>query len=94
MALELLAIDLGKRSFHLYGIDTNGEILSRKVSRTKLAEVVNNLPTHGFDQPYARPPCRIWGRVAARPVALHCAGTGRRRRCRVVRPSAIDLRTN
>ena len=43
MALELLAIDLGKRSFHLYGIDTNGEILSRKVSRTKLAEVVNNL---------------------------------------------------
>src|SRR5580700_6106026 len=178
MALELLAIDLGKRSFHLYGIDTNGEILSRKVSRTKLAEVVNNLapkaiameacasahywarcwlaagrevrlinprfvkpfvkgskndavdaeaifeaamrptdalragevegpagpaiassgprpadlPTHGFDQPYARPPCRIWGRVAARPVALHCAGTGRRRRCRVVRSGAIDLR--
>jgi transposase len=43
MALELLAIDLGKRSFHLYGIDTNGEILSRKVSRTKLAEAVNNL---------------------------------------------------
>ena len=43
MALELLAIDLGKRSFHLYGLDTNGEILSRKVSRTKLAEVVNNL---------------------------------------------------
>ena len=24
MALELLAIDLGKRSFHLYGIDTDG----------------------------------------------------------------------
>jgi len=43
MALELLAIDLGKRSFHLYGIDTDGMILSRKVSRAKLAEVVNNL---------------------------------------------------
>ena len=43
MTLELLAIDLGKRSFHLYGIDTDGVILSRKVSRTKLAEVVGEL---------------------------------------------------
>ena len=43
MSLELLAIDLGKRSFHLYGIDTDGVILSRKVSRAKLAEVVGNL---------------------------------------------------
>ena len=43
MALELLAIDVGKRSFHLYGIDTDGVILSRKVSRAKLAEVVANL---------------------------------------------------
>ena len=36
MSLELLAIDLGKRSFHLYGIDTDGVILSQKVSRAKL----------------------------------------------------------
>jgi hypothetical protein len=36
MALELLAIDLGKRAFHIYGIDTDGVILSRKVSRAKL----------------------------------------------------------
>src|SRR5215831_12772677 len=43
MALELLAIDLGKRSFHLYGIDTDGVILSRKVSRAKLTEVISNL---------------------------------------------------
>ena len=43
MALELLAIDLGKRSFHLYGIDTDGVIVSRKVSRVKLAEVVGDL---------------------------------------------------
>ena len=43
MALELLAIDLGKRSFHLYGIDTDGVVLSRKVSRAKLAEVVNEI---------------------------------------------------
>ena len=43
MSLELLAIDLGKRSFHLYGIDTDGVILSRKVSRAKLAEVISDL---------------------------------------------------
>src|SRR5271154_3774831 len=38
MSLELLAIDLGKRSFHLYGIDADGVIVSRKVSRTKLSK--------------------------------------------------------
>jgi len=43
MALELLAIDLGKRSFHLYGIDSDGVILSRKISRAKLAETVGEL---------------------------------------------------
>jgi len=43
MALKLLAIDLGKRGFHIYGIDTDGVILSRKVSRAKLAEVVGEL---------------------------------------------------
>jgi transposase len=40
MSIELLAIDLGKRSFHLHGIDGDGVIVSRKVSRAKLAEVV------------------------------------------------------
>ena len=43
MTLELLAIDLGKRSFHLYGIDPDRAILSQKVSRVKLAEVVGKL---------------------------------------------------
>jgi transposase len=43
MAFDLLAIDLGKRSFHLYGIDTDGVVLSRKVSRAKLAEVVGEI---------------------------------------------------
>jgi transposase len=43
MALELLAIDLGKQSFHLYGVDSDGVILSRKVSRTKLAEAVDGI---------------------------------------------------
>jgi transposase len=43
MKLELLAIDLGKRSFHVYGIDGNGVILSRKVSRAKLAVLIAQL---------------------------------------------------
>jgi hypothetical protein len=38
-----IRLDLGKRWFHLYGIDTDGVILSQKVSRAKLAEVVGNL---------------------------------------------------
>jgi len=43
MTLQMLAIDLGKQSFHLHGIDADGVIVSRKVSRAKLAEVVDNL---------------------------------------------------
>lgn len=40
MTFELLAIDLGKSSFHLHSIASDGAILSRKVSRSKLAETV------------------------------------------------------
>jgi transposase len=43
MTLELLAIDLGKRSFHVHGIDRDGIIISRKVSRTKLPVVIAQL---------------------------------------------------
>jgi transposase len=43
MTTDLLAIDLGKRSFHLYGIDTEGVIISRKIGRAKLAETVQAL---------------------------------------------------
>jgi transposase len=32
----LIAIDLGKRSFHLHGIDRDGVVLSRKIGRGKL----------------------------------------------------------
>ncbi|MBE0546971.1 MAG: IS110 family transposase [Rubrivivax sp.] len=41
--MELLAIDLGKQSFHIHGIDGDGVIVSRKVSRAKLAAVVEDL---------------------------------------------------
>jgi len=36
MSLDLLAFDLGKQSFHVYGIDSDGVIISRKLSRAKL----------------------------------------------------------
>jgi transposase len=35
MALNTLAIDIGKHSFHLFGIDDDGVIVSRKVSRPR-----------------------------------------------------------
>ena len=43
MSLKLLAIDLGKRSFHCRGIDSDGVIFSRKVSRSKLIETIKEL---------------------------------------------------
>ena len=43
MSLRLLAIDLGKRSFHIHGIDNDGVIVSRKTSRSKLIETIEEL---------------------------------------------------
>jgi transposase len=43
MTMELLAIDLGKQSFHLHGIDADGVVVSRRASRTKLEQVVHEL---------------------------------------------------
>ena len=39
----MLAIDLGKRSFHIHSIDSDGVIVSRKLSRAKLAGVIEVL---------------------------------------------------
>lgn len=41
--MQTLAIDLGKQSFHVYGIDDDGVVVSRKVSRAKLLAVVQTL---------------------------------------------------
>ena len=41
--MQALAIDLGKQSFHIYGITDDGEVVSRKVSRAKLVEAINRL---------------------------------------------------
>jgi transposase len=43
MSLKLLAIDLGKRSFHCHGIDDDGVVISRKTSRAKLLETIQEL---------------------------------------------------
>ena len=43
MTMKMLAIDLGKQSFHLHGIDAHGVVISRKVSRTKLESAVAEL---------------------------------------------------
>ena len=61
MSLELLAIDLGKRSFHCHGIDSNGGILSRKVSRAKLLETIKELAPEAVTME-ACASAHFWGR--------------------------------
>ena len=41
--MQLLAIDLGKQSFHVHGITDDGEVISKKVSRSKLETTVEDL---------------------------------------------------
>ena len=41
--MDMLAIDLGKQSFHLHGVDADGVVISRRVGRTKLAATVEAL---------------------------------------------------
>ena len=43
MALHTLAIDIGKHSFHAFGVEDDGVVISRKVSRAKLAATVDHL---------------------------------------------------
>src|SRR3546814_12920963 len=60
--MQMLAIDLGKQSFHIYGITCEGEVISRKVSRAKLVDAVTRLQP----QSVAMEACASshhWGRV-------------------------------
>src|ERR1700732_1703729 len=43
MSIGLLAIDLGKHSFHIHGIDSDGVIISRKISRAKVISAIAEL---------------------------------------------------
>ena len=62
MSLKLLAIDLGKRSFHCHGIDSDGVILSRKVSRCKLLETIKELAPETIAME-ACASAHFWGRL-------------------------------
>lgn len=60
--MQTLAIDLGKQSFHVYGITCDGEVVSRKVSRVKLVDTVCRI----HPQSVAMEACASshhWGRV-------------------------------
>ena len=43
MTIQLLAVDLGKQSFHVHGITADGVVVSRKVSRAKFDATVAEL---------------------------------------------------
>lgn len=43
MTIHMLAIDLGKQSFHLHAVDHDGVVVSRKVGRSKLDVAVAGL---------------------------------------------------
>ena len=54
-------IDLGKLSFHLHGVSSDGIVLSRKVSRAKLFAVVTELAP-AIIAMEACPSAHYWGR--------------------------------
>src|SRR5215469_14902833 len=61
VAFDMVAIDLGKLSFHLHGVSSDGVVLSRKVSRAKLFAVVTEFaPT--IIAMEACPSAHYWGR--------------------------------
>jgi len=61
MTFELVAIDLGKQSFHFHGVSSDGEVVSRKVARAKLFELINELAPATIAME-ACPGAHYWGR--------------------------------
>jgi hypothetical protein len=60
-AMQMLAIDLGKQSFHVHGVSADGAVVSRRVGRQKLAALVESLDPKVIAWKRARP--LIIGRV-------------------------------
>ena len=61
MSFELVAIDLGKQSFHLHGVSSDGVVLSRKIGRANLFAAISELaPTRIAME--ACPSAHHWGR--------------------------------
>ena len=86
MSLKLLAIDLGKRSFHCHGIDSDGVILSRKVSRSKLIETIKELAPETVAME-ACASAHFWGRCfladGCQVLLINPRTPDRRQRCMV-----------
>jgi hypothetical protein len=68
MSLDLLAIDLGKQSFHVYGIDSDGVIVSRKLSRAKPMRAIAELAPDVLAMEAL--PARIIGAASSSPRAI------------------------
>ena len=61
MSFDLVAIDLGKQSFHLHGVSSDGVVLSRKIGRANLFAAISELaPTRVAME--ACPSAHHWGR--------------------------------
>ena len=61
MTFDMLAVDLGKQSFHLHGVSGDGVVLSRKVSRAKFFAAVTELAPSNIAME-ACPSAHYWGR--------------------------------
>jgi transposase len=61
MTFAMVAIDLGKQSFHLHSVSSDGVVLSRKVSRAKLFAAVIELAPLSIAME-ACPGAHYWGR--------------------------------
>lgn len=61
MSFNLVAIDLGKRSFHLHAVSDEGIVLSKKISRAKLLGAVAELSPATVAME-ACPSAHYWGR--------------------------------
>lgn len=62
MLIEVIAIDLGKQSFHLHGVSSDGVVLSLKVPRTKLFAAISELAPSCLAME-ACPSAHYWGRL-------------------------------
>ena len=62
MSFELVAIDVGKSSFHLHAVSGDGVVLSRKVTRAKLSAAVRELAPICVAME-ACPGAHHWGRL-------------------------------
>lgn len=60
--MQMLAIDLAKQSFHVHGIIDGGEVISRRVGRSKLVDLVARL-TPAVIAMEACATAHFWGRA-------------------------------